>query len=89
MTSSELATPGMADEMILLAEDPRPEVRACAARALAVAPLPVAIPALANLVRDDTWFVRLRAVSALDDFCAPCRLRISPSRATNALARSC
>ena len=51
--ASELATPGMADEMILLAEDPEPEVRACAAKALAVAPLPVAIPALANLVRDE------------------------------------
>ena len=60
--ASELATPGMADEMILLAEDPLPEVRACAAKALSIAPLPVAIPALANLVRDDTWFVRLRAV---------------------------
>jgi len=69
--ASELATPGMADEMILLAEDPRPEVRACAARALAIAPLPVAIPALANLARDDTWFVRLRAVSALNQIPHP------------------
>jgi HEAT repeat protein len=69
--AGELATPGMADEMILLAEDPRPEVRACAARALAVAPLPVAIPALANLVRDEVWFVRLRAVSALNQFLHP------------------
>jgi HEAT repeat protein len=69
--ASELATPGMADEMILLAEDPRPEVRACAARALAVVPLPVAIPALANLVRDEVWFVRLRAVSALNQFLHP------------------
>ena len=69
--ASELATPGMADEMILLAEDPQPEVRACAARALAIAPLPVAIPALANLARDDTWFVRLRAVSALNQIPHP------------------
>jgi HEAT repeat protein len=69
--ASELATPGMADEMILLAEDPRPEVRACAARALAIAPLPVAIPALANLARDDTWFVRLRTVSALNQIPHP------------------
>jgi len=67
----ELATPGMADEMILLAEDPRPEVRACAAKALAVAPLPLAIPSLANLVRDNTWFVRLRAVSALNQIHHP------------------
>jgi HEAT repeat protein len=57
--------------MILLAEDPRPEVRACAAKALAAAPLPVAIPALANLVRDDTWFVRLRAVTALNQIPHP------------------
>ena len=69
--ASELATPRMADEMILLAEDPRPEVRACAAKALAVAPLPVAIPALANLVRDEAWFVRLRAVSALNQILHP------------------
>ena len=69
--ASELATPGMADEMILLAEDPRPEVRACAARALAIAPLPVAIPALANLVRDEAWFVRLRAVSSLNQIPHP------------------
>jgi HEAT repeat protein len=69
--AGELATPGMADEMILLAEDPRPEVRACAARALVAAPLPVAIPALANLVRDEVWFVRLRAVSALNQFLHP------------------
>ena len=42
--ASELATPGMADEMIHLAEDPQPEVRACAAKALAVAPLPCGDP---------------------------------------------
>jgi HEAT repeat protein len=69
--ASELATPAMADEMIQLAEDPEPEVRACAAKALAVAPLPVAIPALANLARDEVWFVRLRAVSALSHILHP------------------
>jgi hypothetical protein len=69
--ASELATPAMADEIILLAEDPEPEVRACAARALAVAPLPVAIPVLANLARDEVWFVRLRAVSALNQIPHP------------------
>lgn len=69
--ASELATQSMADEMIHLAGDPQSEVRACAAKALAVAPLPVAIPALANLVRDDTWFVRLRAVSALHEIRHP------------------
>jgi HEAT repeat protein len=64
--ASELATPAMADEMILLAEDPNPEVRASAAKALAAAHLPVAIPALAILIGDGVWFVRLRAVSALN-----------------------
>ncbi len=69
--AGELATPQMADEMIFLAEDPGPEVRASAARALAVASLPVALPALAKLVRDDTWFVRLRAASALNQILHP------------------
>jgi hypothetical protein len=69
--ASELATQGMADEMILLAADPLSEVRACAAKALAVASLPLAIPALANLIHDDTWFVRLRAVTALHDIHHP------------------
>ena len=69
--ASELATPAMADEMILLAADPRPEVRACAAKALAVAPLAVASPALATLVRDNTWFVRLRATTALNQIPHP------------------
>ncbi len=65
--ASELATSAMADEMVLLAGDPRPEVRACAARGLALAPLTLAIPALADLVRDEVWFVRLRAVTALNE----------------------
>jgi HEAT repeat protein len=69
--ASELATQSMADEMIFLAQDPDPEVRACAAKALAVAPLPLAIPALANLARDEVWFVRLRAVSALNQILHP------------------
>jgi HEAT repeat protein len=69
--ASEIATTGMAEEMILLAEDALPEVRACAARALAVAPPALAIPALASLVRDDAWFVRLRAVTALNQISNP------------------
>jgi len=65
--ASELATAAMADEMVVLAADPRPEVRASAARGLAVAPLTLAIPALANLARDEVWFVRLRATMALNE----------------------
>jgi HEAT repeat protein len=69
--ASELATPAMADEMLILAADPRPEVRACAARALCVAPLPLALPALADLARDEVWFVRLRAAAALNEIPHP------------------
>jgi HEAT repeat protein len=61
----------MADEMILLAADARPEVRAAAAKALAVAPLALSIPALGDLVQDEVWFVRLRATSALNQIAHP------------------
>jgi len=64
--AGELATPAMADEMIILAADPRPEVRAATAKALAVAPLAIAIPALGDLARDEVWFVRLRATTSLN-----------------------
>jgi HEAT repeat protein len=69
--ASELATAEMADEMIVLAEGPRPEVRASAAKALSLAPLPLAIPALGDLARDEVWFVRLRAVIALGEIRHP------------------
>ncbi len=68
---AEIATPAMADEMIVLAGDPHPEVRAAAAKALAVAPLSLAIPALGDLMRDEVWFVRLRAASALNQIPHP------------------
>src|ERR1700674_2428602 len=69
--ASEVAVAEMADEMIILAEDPLPEVQSAAAKALAVAPLPLAIPALANLARDEVWFVRLRATTALSEIRHP------------------
>jgi HEAT repeat protein len=69
--AGELATPQMADEILILAEDPEPEIRASAARALAALALPMAIPALAKLIRDDAWFVRLRATSALNQILHP------------------
>ena len=69
--ASELATPEMADEMLILAADPQPDVRASAARALCVAPLRVCIPALADLARDEVWFVRLRATIALNEIPHP------------------
>jgi HEAT repeat protein len=88
--ASELATPEMANEMILLAGDLRPEVRACAARGLAVAPLPMAIPALAHLVRDEVWFVRLRAVSSLSQIPHPLTIPalIDALRDSNRLVRT-
>jgi HEAT repeat protein len=69
--AAEIATLTMADEMIVLAADPHPEVRASAAKALAVAPLSLAIPALGNLARDEVWFVRLRATTALSQLLHP------------------
>ena len=69
--AGELATPQMADEILALAEDPNPEVRASAARGLAALPLPLAIPILAALIRDDISFVRLRATSALNQILHP------------------
>jgi HEAT repeat protein len=96
--ASELATPAMADEVLLLAEDPNPEVRASAAKALALAHLPVAIPALGLLVRDEIWFVRLRAVCALNEIPHPRTIpllldalrdpnRLVRTRAASALAK--
>jgi len=69
--AAEIATASMADEMMVLSKDLDPEIRACAARALAMAPLTIAIPMLADLVRDEIWFVRLRATSSLKDIFHP------------------
>jgi HEAT repeat protein len=69
--AGELATAEMADEMLVLADDGEAEVRASAAKALAVAPLALAIPALGKLVHDEFWFVRLRAVTALNQIPHP------------------
>lgn len=61
----ELATPDLADELLVLAADPLPEVRASAARAFVGADPRLALPALRQLANDPEWFVRLRAVVAL------------------------
>src|SRR5437588_5289901 len=61
----EVATPELGDELLILAADPLPEVRASAARALANAKPVLAFPALRALAIDPEWFVRLRAVVAL------------------------
>jgi HEAT repeat protein len=69
--AGELATPQMADEILVLAEDPNPAVRASAAQGLAALPLPLAVPVLSALIRDDFSFVRLRATIALNQVLHP------------------
>ncbi len=61
----ELAAPELGDELLVLATDPLPEVRASAARALAHADPDLAFPTLSVLANDPEWFVRLRAVVAV------------------------
>jgi HEAT repeat protein len=61
----ELADPSLGEELLILAADPLPEVRASAARALAKVQPEVSFPVLSTLAVDTEWFVRLRAVIAL------------------------
>ena len=72
----EIATPELGDDLLLLAEDSRAELRASAARALGRSKVPGAFEALERLARDVEWFVRLRAVTALADFSNPRALQI-------------
>ena len=62
---SEVATPGLDGDLLLLTSDPIAEVRASAARALAEAKPPFTLSALTGLAADEEWFVRLRAVIAI------------------------
>ncbi len=61
----ELANPDLGEELLILAADPLPEVRASAARALARVQPEVSFPVLSTLAVDSEWFVRLRAVIGL------------------------
>ncbi len=61
----ELAAPDLGDDLVLLAADALPEVRASAARALGEGKLHLALPVLGRLASDPEWFVRLRAVAGL------------------------
>jgi hypothetical protein len=72
---AEVASPELGDELLVLAADPLPEVRASAARGLAGVPEPFALSALGTLIGDPEWFVRLRAVVALDSLKESGRLR--------------
>jgi HEAT repeat protein len=67
----EIASPDLDEDLLLLAADEEPEVRASAARALAASKPGLALSILAGLMRDDEWFVRLRAVVALGDLNDP------------------
>jgi HEAT repeat protein len=61
----ELASPELGEELLVLASDVLPEVRASAARALGNTNASYTLPALHSLTGDPEWFVRLRAVVAL------------------------
>jgi HEAT repeat protein len=61
----ELASPELGEELLVLAVDSLPEVRASAARALGNTNTSYTLPALHSLASDPEWFVRLRAVVAL------------------------
>jgi hypothetical protein len=67
----ELATPDLGDELLVLATDRLPEVRASAARALGNAQPSFALSILAVLAADPEWFVRLRAVVGLSNIAHP------------------
>ena len=67
----ELATPDLGDELLVLATDRLPEVRASAARALGNAQPSFALSVLAVLAADPEWFVRLRAVVGLSNLAHP------------------
>ena len=62
---AEVASAELGEDLVLLASDPLPEVRASAARAMAGARPRLALAALQQLATDAEWFVRLRAVVAL------------------------
>ena len=61
----EVASPSLGSELIGLADDELPELRAAAARALSNAQPGHAVEVLGELSRDPIWFVRLRAVVAI------------------------
>jgi HEAT repeat protein len=61
----EVASPSLGTELIGMADDELPELRAAAARALSNAQPGHAVEVLGELSRDVVWFVRLRAVVAI------------------------
>ena len=62
---AEVASAELGEDLVQIASDPLPEVRASAARAMAGARPRLALAGLQQLATDPEWFVRLRAVVAL------------------------
>jgi HEAT repeat protein len=73
---AELVSPELGEELLVLAADPLPEVRASAARALGSTNTAYTLPALHSLSLDPEWFVRLRAVVALGQIENVAKIRI-------------
>jgi HEAT repeat protein len=61
----EVASPALGYDLLALADDELPELRAAAARAMSHSQAVPTIEVLAELAKDKIWFVRLRAVVAL------------------------
>lgn len=61
----------LGEELISLAKDDSPEVRASAARGLPKLHPSIAVPVLTELTTDGSWFVRLRAAVALGSMGVP------------------
>jgi HEAT repeat protein len=72
----ELASPVLGEELLILAADPLPEVRASAARALAKVQPETSFPVLSTLAVDAEWFVRLRAVIAMSSLDHPGKIHV-------------
>src|SRR3984893_7129372 len=67
----EVATASLGTELLQFADDPLPELRAAAARALSLAEPRMAINVLSELAKDPMWFVRLRAIVSLGKLSQP------------------
>jgi HEAT repeat protein len=72
---AEVAGPELEEELLVLATEENPELRASAVRALGKSQPSLALPLLASLVSDKVWFVRLRAVMALANINDPASIR--------------
>jgi HEAT repeat protein len=75
----EVATPSLSLDLVQFAGDPLDELRAASARSLANSQSSLAFDVLSELIRDPTWFVRLRAIVSLGKLADP--------RAVSALLR--